>query len=475
MSDTSQKEADSPEINAGRPGRRLKRPLSVRVSPGNYFSAAFATTFLSAFAFYLERDIFGTALFFIALVLIPILAFTDRVSFDGRRLRRTGLLPGLWSYLNRSRIRLKLTDIEQVDTQSLRTIRRGGSLRYRYATSFRGNGTIITIVSGGAAYRRMIAAILPGLNPDVLDGRSAELCDHLLEPRKVRQLARLSQIPPVEVLESSVPLKRSRRRSDDPASVPPPPDRDVCRAQDLRSVGNKLRVSGSLLQAIEAFRRAVLLSPGDGWLLLEFARCLMAFAGAERDEKAQRRSVAMLRLAEKRAVGDRELLSRIGESYFQVGDWKRAASVFKRTLAEFGDSFRALRGLAEIALREGKIAHVIHNFAAANRSAATASLRRWTKGEVEYFSRLNEDNEYMELEVSRVNLLDTLFRARRTTFRIIFLGIPLILTGRLLENSLASNLGWGVSIVSLALWMIVSIGERALERRIPFELVDTER
>ena len=60
-----------------------------------------------------------------------------------------------------------------------------------------------------------------------------------------------------------------------------------------------------------------------------------------------------------------------------------------------------------MALREGKIAHVIHHFSIANRLAETPSLRRWTQGETEYFSHLNSDDEYMELEISRVNMLET--------------------------------------------------------------------
>jgi tetratricopeptide (TPR) repeat protein len=236
-----------------------------------------------------------------------------------------------------------------------------------------------------------------------------------------------------------------------------------------------LRLTGSLLRAIEAFRRALLLAPRDAWLLYDLARCLLSYSGAERDERLERRAVAMIRLAERRAGGDGELLARIGESYFQIGDWRRAASVFKTAIGAVGESFRSLRGLAEIALREGKIAHVIHNFAAANRLADTSSLRRWTLAEMEYFSRLNEDDEYMELEVSRVNLLDTLDRVRRSALRFVLLGLPVIAAGLLLEDSLIANIGWGVSILALCIWILVVAGKQMLQRRIPFEIVDADR
>ena len=66
----------------------------------------------------------------------------------------------------------------------------------------------------------------------------------------------------------------------------------------------------------------------------------------------------------------------------------------------------------EIALREGKIAHVIHHFGSATHVAETPALRRWSKAEADYFARLNDDEEYMDMEVSRVNMLDTVERAR---------------------------------------------------------------
>ena len=75
---------------------------------------------------------------------------------------------------------------------------------------------------------------------------------------------------------------------------------------------------------------------------------------------------------------------------------------------DLGGGFRAALGLAEIALRESKLAYVIHHFSTANRVSETPALRRWTRGEVAYFSNLNNDDEYLEMEISRVNLLETL-------------------------------------------------------------------
>lgn len=447
---------------------RLERPLTTRVSTGSYASALFTFTFLSAFLLYLEYELVGLVLLAISLAVIPVLALTDRVRFDGRRLIRLGPVRALYHFVVGTRFWLRLKDIEQVDTQAVRAIRRGGRLLYRYSTTFRGKGVSITVVSGGERYRRFVKAVLVRLPEEIMDSRSAELRAYLEEASSIKTKAGEWNIPSGDVLESSLKkLRRGSRAGGKAAAIPDPE-----KASYLRRLANELRLTGSLSQSIEAFRRATLAAPGDGWLLFEFSRCLHLFAGVERDDRIYRRSLAMMRLAERRAGSDAQLLARIGESYFQYGDWRRAAQAFKRSIDEFGESFLALRGLAEVALREGKIAHVIHNFAAAGRSAEIPSLRRWTQGEVEYFSRLNEDDEYMELEVSRVNLLDSVDRWRRRAFRLSMIGMPIILSGLLLDDHFIANIGWAVSLVSIGVWLFILLGKRTLEKRIPFEALD---
>jgi tetratricopeptide (TPR) repeat protein len=221
---------------------------------------------------------------------------------------------------------------------------------------------------------------------------------------------------------------------------------------------------------LEVFRRALFLNPKDGWLLFEFARCLHSFAGAEKNPKLERKALAALRLAEKRANNDERLLARLGESYFQYGDWQRARKVFQKTLDIAEESFRSVRGMAEVSLREGKIAHVIHHFATANRLAETPALRRWTQTETDYFSRLNSDDEYMDMEVSRVNLLESLERGKRTSLKIALLGLPWIIFGLLLDEKLIVNLGWAVSLVSLLIWVGMIMSRNILSARVPVDM-----
>lgn len=442
--------------------------VSIRVSPQSYFTFLFLATFFAAFILYLEYDLSAAVLVILICPIVAVLMFTDRLVFDGKRIRRTGIVPRIWSWVYGMRDRLKLSDIEQAETQALRALKRGGRVYYRYRTSIRGKGVTFSFASGNSDYIAMIKAILPSLNEDVLDNRSIEMRDYLADRRETVLKAKNSNIPPADVLESSLSATRLGKKQ---------PAEDVTNilandeeADDLRRLANELRLSGSLWQAVETFRRAVRFKPKDGWLLFEFARCLQSLAGSERDQRLERQAAAMMRLSERRAHGDAELLARLGENYFQVGDWRRAGIVFQRALDSVGESFRALRGMAEIALREGKIAHVIHNFSAANHHAETPSLRRWTQAEVEYFSRLNEDEEYMELEVSRVSLLDSLTTAKRTVLKIAMLGFPTILTGILLDDSPIANIGWAISGLSLLVWVSIMLMQKLLAPRIPFEL-----
>ena len=446
--------------------------VSIRVSPHSYFTALLLSSFISAFLFYIEKDLAGVIVFAASWILIPFFALSDKITFDGRRLVRTGTVPTVWSWLNASRRRLKLRDIEQVETEAIRTVKRGGNVYYRYRTVIRGKGLSVSIASGGSDFRDMVKAILPRLADNVLDTRSMELRDHLTDPRETLERAKTARIPSADVLEGSIRGFGSQRRSRHPN--PPPPEVVTGKADELRDLANELRVSGYFLQALEAFRRALLIRPRDGHLLFEFARCLHSFAGVERDPRLKRRALAALRLSERRASGDDDMLVRLGEWYFQIGEWRRAGNVFNNALERLGENFRTARGLAELALRDGKIAHVIHHFSTANRVAETHSLRRWSKGEAEYFSNLNSDEEYMELEIGRVNLLETVESSKKTTLRITFLALPAIIFGIASQDSLIADIGWAVSGVALVIWTGLIVTQKMLAQRIPYDLVESD-
>ncbi|MEP7076173.1 MAG: hypothetical protein ABI878_10200 [Acidobacteriota bacterium] len=443
--------------------------VTTRVSPASYLSALFLISFICALLMYLELDALGVAILGASILAVPLLAYTDRIGFDGKRLRRTGILPILWARMMGLRNRLKIADIEQVETQALRALKRGRNIKYRFSTTIRGKGVMFTFPSGGDSYRRMIAALLPVLPENAMDARSVELRDYLTDSSEVLRQAENSRIPPADVLEGS--FKHLVRSKDQARSAAGDIETHAADPLQLRNLANQLRLSGFLLQALETFRRALILEPHNGWLLLECGRCLQSLAGSEKDARLERRSVALMRLAELRAGGDRELLSRVGESYFQAGEWRRAGLVFRYVADTLGDSFRSVRGMAEMALREGKIAHVIHNFNAANRIADSKALKRWARGEADYFSRLNDDEEYLELEVSRMNLIERLERYQKTALRTVLFGFPLIMVGVLAEEYAVANTGWAIAATAIAAWFGMSLTARLVSGRIPVDMV----
>ncbi|MBA3600665.1 MAG: hypothetical protein H0W45_05395, partial [Acidobacteria bacterium] len=334
--------------------------INIRVSPNGYFVVLFLTTFLTAFLVYLEQDLIALVLFVVSWLCFPILAWTDRIVFDGKRLIRTGFVPRVWAWTNSTNFRLKISDIEQVESQALRTLKRGGNVIYRYRTTLQGKNLKFAFASGGDNYRQMIHKIFPLLSDNMLDNRSIELRDYLSEPNETLRKAAFAKIPSAEVLESSLnEFQAADKHLRTNSNIKDVGEAESEKADFLHRLANELRLSGYLLQSLEAFRRALVLNPKDAWLIFDFARCLHSFAGSEKNEKLRKKSFAALRLAETRGKTDGDFLARLGESYIQYGERRRAAAVFQQAIDMADASFRSVRGLAEIALREGKIAHVI--------------------------------------------------------------------------------------------------------------------
>lgn len=450
------------------------RKTSIRVPAHSYITAMFVGSFFSALAFYLEIDWAGYILFLSAWVVTPSLALTDRIVFNGKRIYRSGLLPKSWAYVTGSRFWLKLKDVEQVETRILPSLKRGGRVYFKHHTAIRGKGFEFSFSSCGRDYRNMIKSIFPLVPEEVLDASSIELRDYVSDPKQTRSDARRSKIPSSDVLEQAFRSSNFGKRKSAPAGMDVNTTESNEKAGKLRLLGNQLRLSGSLLQAMESFRRAVSIRPDDPWLLFDYARCIQSFAGSERDARLERKAAAMMRLAERRAGNDGELLTRLGESYFQLGEWQRARIAFRKAVDAVGEQFRSIRGMAEIALRDGKLAHVVHNFSAASRLAQSPAVRRWSMAEAEYFSRLNNDEEYMEMELGRVNLLDALDRWRGTTLRLCLVGFPIIALGLYFEDPTITNAGWILSGGTLVLWTGILLATRVFSPRIAPDLLQED-
>ena len=438
---------------------------AVRVSPGSYLAVASVLTFISALLLRSQYDALALGLIVLAWIVIPLLAVADRVVFDGLTIRRRGPGFSIFHALFRYLKQLPVADIETIETTAVRTLRRRGSVRYRYRTQIIGKGKEFVITSGGQSYRKFIRELLPLVHEDKLDNRSRDLRDYLADPDAVDRKTQLSQLASEDLLDSTnddyrVGGKQSSRHDiSHTASV-----EDLERAHLLRRLGNELRVSGRLREAGEAFRRALKVTPRGAWLIYDFARLLRSQASAQSDARLLLRARAALRLASMRADTDLVLLPLIGESMLECGDSRQARQTLQRTVEIDSGNFKARLGLADIALREGKLAHVIHHYQEAVRVTSEPSLARYAKRERDYYSLLNDDEEYLATELRRINWLQHVTRLRRLSSRVVNGGILLALVGSFLDP-VFSSVGWSLASSAMIIWLVTLGGTRALYQR----------
>ena len=337
-------------------------------------------------------------------------------------------------------------------------------MRYRYRSEVAGRNLSFVFASG-SGYRQMVRHLFALVDDEKLDARSRELKDYLVDAKHLRSTVGLLHIAPSSVLDAVATLRhKEQKRVERAVEDAELSLSELERGQLLRRAANELRAAGRLREAAEAFRRALLVTPHDGWLLYEFARFLRSQASALSDARLLSRSRAGLRLATRRAREDAQLLARIGESFFEFGEMQRAADVFRRALDLQPRAFRAETGLAEIALRNGKLAHVIHHYQAATRVAPDEALARLARREADYYSLLNDDDDYLAAELRRINWLQTSQTARRISARLTFASILLAIVGTALDETL-SAVGWSLAASSLAAWVGVTFAGRYLSER----------
>jgi tetratricopeptide (TPR) repeat protein len=439
---------------------------SVRVSPGPYLALASVVTFVAALALRSHYDLAALILIAVAWLLIPVFALTDRIGFDGTSLRRQGPLASFLHLLTGYRKQLSIDDFETVETQAVRTLRRGGRVRYRYRTQITGRGKEFVIVSGGHYYRHLVRELFPLIHESKLDNRSRDLRDYLNDPRFLNRKTQLSQLASSDLLDVTKPdFKlggKPQRRSDAPESPATPEDLE--RARLLRRLGNELRVSGRLREAGEAFRRALNVRPHGAWLIYDFARLLRSQASAQADARLLSRARAALRLASIRAENDLVLLTLIGESFLECGDATQARRALQKVVDLDSGNFKARVGLADIALREGKLAHVIHHYHEAARVSSEQALARYARSEGDYYMQLNNDDDYLAAELRRINWLQSITRIRRLALRVTNASVLLAVVGGLI-NPLAGSLGWSLASSALIIWLLTLLGTRMLFSR----------
>ncbi|HYW70042.1 MAG TPA: hypothetical protein VE961_03345 [Pyrinomonadaceae bacterium] len=414
---------------------RGKTLASIRVSSGGYLAMAAVLTFAALVCLRTHRDLPALIIIFITWTTVPLLMLTDRLSFDGATLRRTGLSALIHRVWFGRSLNLGIDDIERVEVTSVRTLRRGGNVRYRYRVDILAGGFALTF-SSGRHFRQMVQVLLPHIPDSKLDARACELRDHLIDLKVVRAEAARLGIASTDVLENANEAEKriERRRRELPGVTS---EQDVERAALLRRCANDLRIAGCLKQSAEAFRRALLIAPRNASMIYEYARLLKSQASAFGDARLLGRACAALKLASLRAPADARLLERIGESLLEYCDPVRAARIFRRAIDVDEDAFRAQLGLAEVALGDGKLAHVIHHYNDALRASPDKATARLARREADYYSRLNNDEDYLAAELRRMNWLEGAGRIQHVSARLSFTALLIALVASSIDQLVA--------------------------------------
>ncbi len=448
-----------------------KKVASVRMSPGGYLAVGAIMTFVALVCLRTQRDLLALILVSGTWTLIPLLVFTDRLSFDGATLKRGGIGALPRRFFQRNLLRIAVADIEKIEVTSLRTLRRGGNVRYRYRVEVSGSDSAVSFASGGRQFRRMVQALLPHIGEHKLDARACELRDHLVDARAARSEATRLGIAPALVLENAAEAAEKRIEKHRRENVHPTSEQELERATLLRRTANDLRMIGALQQSAEAFRRALLITPRNAWMIYEYARLLKSQASAFGDARLLGRACAALKLASLRGRHDARLLERVGESFLEYCDPQRAAKTFRQALEVDENSYRAQLGLAEIALGDGKLAHVIHHYNDAVRCAPDKPTARLARRESDYYSRLNSDEDYLAAELRRMNWLEGAGRIQRLTARVSFAALLMALVGSSIDQVVA-GLGWAMASSSIIAWSGSLLTRKYLSSRGRVEATD---
>jgi tetratricopeptide (TPR) repeat protein len=180
---------------------------------------------------------------------------------------------------------------------------------------------------------------------------------------------------------------------------------------------------------------------------------LRSQASAHADARLLSRARAALRLASIRAKNDLVLLPLIGESFLECGDARQARNALKKAVELDSGNFKARVGLADIALREGKLAHVIHHYHEAARVSSEQALARYARSEGEYYMQLNNDDDYLATELRRISWLQTVTGIRRLALRVTNFSVLLALLGGFVDP-IASSVGWSMASSALLIWLL---------------------
>ena len=94
---------------------------------------------------------------------------------------------------------------------------------------------------------------------------------------------------------------------------------------------------------------------------------------------------------------------------------------------------------------------MIHHYNEAARIAPDKATATLARREADYYSRLNNDEDYLAAELRRMNWLEGANRIQRLTARISFAALLIALVGSSIDQVIA-GLGWAFASSSIIAW-----------------------
>lgn len=402
----------------------MKQKIEVRVLSHIYWIMGLITlTAATSLSFDSQSDWIVTLLV-LATVFI-LIGRLEKVSFDGKEVVRSGLLAFLESIISGKKTSLSLDQIEMVATEAIRSRRGLRRIKYLYKIAISGkNIQLILMVNSASANdnRHLLVKELFNLLPESkIDPRSSELKQHLNDPNN-----KLPEFINQENSSEAIPTIL------------------------LRKTANSLKLEGKMQEALQCFSLAYKKEPRNAQLLYEMARFFRSLSMIDSPQLTNR-SRACLRLAAFLAKDEPRLLERIGETYFERLDYKLAARCFSRALSVEPMLYRSNIGLAEIALRDGKLAHVAHFYMAAANVSNDRAQKELATREANYYERLCSDDDYFEAEINRINKLKN-FQWARDWSSLLLIGFWLL---ALFSGQFSDDIGtfaWSIVFSSSFVW-----------------------
>lgn len=329
----------------------------------------------------------GAWVFALAYLALGIGFLSDRIVFDGSKLRRRGIGAWFLSLLGQC-CEIELDEIEAVSSYAVKT--GGGGIRY--CTVISSEYVNWRITSAVPHYQGFIKAFFKAVNPHVLDSLSTELLLYWRESDPAFKSVNSTSV-------NAYNLERWRRKAI------------------------RLSFEGYYEAAASYFKIAHENAPDDPQVAYDMGRfwrrrAIAAGALSKQGANDLVRAETYFRMAGRlaREKKNARLLEKVGEAFYELQQFEPARQYFELATAIDPMRPRANLGLAGIALHNAQGVRAVYAYNQAVRGSETAGaegLIQLALRKAEYCERLMRDDAFLLSEASWEAVLSQLKWARR--------------------------------------------------------------